>query len=1101
MNTPKTEIRGMGITLKTALLSWLVTSATLLIFVLVLIPQQKRTFLENLESKARGVSVSLRDIAAGAAVNDDFSSVVDHCKEMLDGDRALDYLVVVRNDGFAIVNERTGWRTLEKIGGDWLPEKRAVRSGIGPVSVFDRRVFHFATPFDYSGIQWGWIHVGLSLESYDRSVVAVYQRTGILAIVCIALSFLASGHYAKRLVGPILDLRGVVQRVAGGDLAARAAITSTDEVGSLAGSVNSMTEALLRRDRILQSVRFAAQSFLSKSRWNDVMPEVLARLGEAAAVARIRVYVNQNDPDHGFVARELFKWEAPTHQGLPGSPANLDVALASPGIKSLLDRLRSGEAVAVHFSDLPPAQQQTFASNPFHSALLIPIHVEESWWGSLSLASSDPNREWTEAERDSLRAVTEMLGASITRQRTQDALLHAKEAAESASRAKSQFLANMSHEIRTPITGVMGMLELLQRTSLDEKQRRYVANTLASADALLTVIGDVLDFSKIEAGKLELETTAFSVADVLDVAGRLLAEKAEAKGLEVACRVAPDVPKRLRGDPDRLRQILINLLSNAIKFTEAGTVLIECANAGRTDSAVILRFAVKDTGCGIAPEQQSMIFEAFCQADGSMSRNYGGTGLGLTICRQLVQLMNGQIAVASTPGQGSTFSFTAHFEEPDPSTPLESADPSLAPVDFRGLKVLVVDDCEIVRDIVCEYIRTWKGVPEDAPEAATGLEKLRRAVAQGEPFSVAVLDWRMPGLDGFALARLIREDPSLRGMGLVLMSGFTRLDLLSECESVGFCASLPKPVRRSELYDAIISAANGRLRLPIAHPRLPQPPRPMPDGPQPSGTILLAEDNEINQEVACEMIAALRYRCVRVRNGREAVASVHNGQADLVLMDCQMPEVDGYEASRLIREWEQQKDAQGQARPRIPIIALTAHAMKGDRARCLEAGMDDYLTKPLDPDTLADVLAKWMPRPLATPSLSSPPTTDMPPPSTPSPDAVDLPSLLRRCMGKEELAWRLIRKLVTQAGLDLQEIVAARERGDAAALAATAHRLKGASANVSAERLREIAAELERIGRSGDPAPASPLIARLRDEFARLEQFTARAPATGNPSA
>lgn len=1083
MNTPQTKGTGLSITLRTALLSWLVTIATLLIFVVVIIPQQKRTFLENLASKAHGVAVALRDVGAGAAMNDDYTAVIDYCKELLRGDQSLDFLVITKNDGYMLQNDRKGWSQHTNAGKEWRPDKREANSGIRTVPLFNRRVFHYSIPFDYSGIEWGWIHVGLSLDSYDRSVAMVYQRTGVLAVICIALSLLASVVYARRLVRPILNLRQVVRQVADGDLTARAAVDSGDELGSLANSVNLMTDALLRRDRILESVRFAAQRFLSSSDWTTVIEEVLSKIGSAAAISRIRVYENQTQAGQLESVRRRFEWIA---SDVPYNSAQADAAMQfAPGqhFNDWLEVLIRGDVVAVHFRELTAEQQRVLKANDFKSILVVPITVESRWWGLLTLADCRAERPWTEAEKDSFRAAAEMLGAAIARQRTQDILLRAKEAAEAASRAKSQFLANMSHEIRTPITGVMGMLNLLGRTPLEEKQRRYVTNAIASADALLTVIGDVLDFSKIEAGKLELEELDLSPADVIDVAGRLLAEKAEAKGLEVACRVSKDVPPRLLGDPDRLRQVLINLLSNAVKFTERGTIVLSCDLAERTDTATTLRFSVKDSGCGIAAEQQTLIFEAFCQADSSMSRSYGGTGLGLTICRQLVHLMGGQIGVQSTPGTGSVFSFTACFKHPAPK---DQEKTSVPVVDFRGLRVLVVDDCPIVREIVCDYVRTWKAVPDEAPEAATGLEKLRRAASQGEPFSVAVLDWHMPGLDGFALARLIQEDPALRSTGLILLSGFTKTNPVPEPETTRFSASLPKPVRKSELYDAIITAANGRLRpLPQAPVVKPQPvAQPVPT--RGTGTVLLAEDNEINQEVASEMLTAMGYRCVRVRNGREAVASVRGGLADLVLMDCQMPELDGYEAARLIREWELQKSPEDRHKGRLPIVALTAHAMKGDRARCLEAGMDDYLTKPLDPEELAKMLAKWMPHQPEVMQAASAPA-----PAAGS-EPIDYPSLLRRCMGKEELAARLVQKLMTQAELNVREILEAIDRGDATVLAASAHRLKGASANVSAGALKQVAADLEQLGRSGHLANAAALGTQLQHELDRLKSSAPR---------
>lgn len=1092
MKTEDMKGRPLGITLRTALLSWLVTIATLLIFVMVIIPQQKQTFLENLESKAHGVAVSLREVVAGAAVNDDLPSVVDHCGDMLKGDQTLDYLVMTKNDGFSLIHDRNGWRSELNAASVWRPELRNPVSGIGFMPLFDRQVFHYSQPFDYSGIQWGWIHVGLSLDSYNRSVATLYHRTGILSIFCIGLSLVASGFYARRLVQPILSLRKVVQRVAGGDLSARAAVTSRDELGILAGSVNSMTEALLQRDKILHSVRYAAQRFLSTSKWDEVIQEVLARIGEAAAASRVYVFENQTDPDGILLCSQRFEWVAKGVAPQIANPELQNFSWNQSGLAHWADQLERNECIASTSQDWTPAEQAVLEPQGIRSLLAIPIRVEGIWWGFLGLEDCHQDRLWTEAERDSLRAAADMLGAAIARQRTQDALLAAKETAEAASQAKSQFLANMSHEIRTPITGVMGMLQLLQRTPLDEKQRRYVSNTMASADALLTVIGDVLDFSKIEAGKLELEETPFSVPDTLDVAVRLLAEKAEAKGVEVACRVGTDVPRLLLGDADRLRQVLLNLLSNAVKFTQRGSVVLSCSLTEGANQTATLRFEVCDTGSGIAPQQQAQIFDAFCQADNSMSRTHGGTGLGLTICRQLVRLMAGQIGVESSLGHGSTFWFTARFKlAPLQGQPVDA--PSI--VDFHGLRVLVVDDCPIVREIVCEYVRSWKGIPEEAPEAITGLDRLRQAAARGEPFAVAVLDWRMPGMDGFAMARLIKQEADLGVTGLVLLSSFTQSTLAPERDTSGFAAWVPKPARKSELYDAIIRAANGQL----AHPPVPTlampPTATAPVETRGSGTILLAEDNEINQEVASEMLTSMGYHCVRVRTGREAVASVQNGMADLVLMDCQMPEMDGYEATRLIRRWERQEAPEGRTGRHLPIVALTAHAMKGDRDRCLEAGMDDYLTKPLEPGDLAKTLALWMPTQPTAPSAPARPVATAAP-QTPTPQApaaspgIDVPSLLHRCMGKQDLARRLVQKFLTQAGADVQEMEAALKEQDAVRLRLVAHRLKGSAANVSAEAVRESASQLEVLGRDGNLEPAPDLVAQLRAGMELIKDTT-----------
>jgi signal transduction histidine kinase/HAMP domain-containing protein len=438
MSAKTAPVRSMSITLRTALWSWLVTLLTLLIFAAAIIPQQKQTFQENLESKAHGVAISLRDVAAGAVVNEDFSSVVDHCEEMLKGDSALEYLIVTKNDGFSIICDRTGWRSEPKAGVEWRPAQRVKNSGIGTVPIFERRVFHYSQPFDYSGIEWGWIHVGLSLESYDRSVTSVYWRTSVLAVCCVVLSFAASGLYASKLVKPILNLRTLVQKVAGGDLSARAEVQRHDEIGVLATSVNTMTEALLRRDRILESVRFAAQRFLGAREWQTVMPSVLAKIGEATGVCKAYVFENHPDGAGPILACRRHEWSA-KQAALPALKA-ISSQLPREGLERWASELEKGRIVCGLTAQMPPGERRLFEDNGARSFVMIPIHVENIWWGFLGLEDCLQDRVWTDSERDSLQAAADMLGATIARQNAQNALIEAKETLEQRVKERTKEL-------------------------------------------------------------------------------------------------------------------------------------------------------------------------------------------------------------------------------------------------------------------------------------------------------------------------------------------------------------------------------------------------------------------------------------------------------------------------------------------------------------------------------------------------------------------------------------------------------------------------------------------------------------------------------------
>jgi len=662
-------------------------------------------------------------------------------------------------------------------------------------------------------------------------------------------------------------------------------------------------------------------------------------------------------------------------------------------------------------------------------------------------------------------------GSDVTeaRQAAED-LAAARDGALLASKAKSDFLSTMSHEIRTPMNGVIGLTELLLETTLDHDQQELASGVKVSAENLLVIINDILDFSKIEAGKLDVEESALSLPAVVEDVGRILAGTAHAKGIELLIDVPPGIPTALLGDGVRIQQVLLNLGANAVKFTTEGEVVLRVSVLHENTERVAMRFEVIDMGIGIAAADQERLFRPFAQADSSTTRRFGGTGLGLAISRQLVELMGGQLGLTSAPGEGSTFWFELSLRRAESAQSEVGSEPR----DLAGRRALVVDDNATNRKILRQQLGSW-GV--EVIEAVDGYEALWLAAAAaeaGEMFELGVIDLNMPGMDGMELAHDLKAEPSTAPMTLFLLSSSGQLLGAAESHLRGFAASLTKPVRPSELFDALITSLGHGSP---AEPATTEPASGQPESREAMGTVLLVEDNKMNQLVGSKVLAKLGYHFDIANHGGQAVTAVRARRYDAILMDCQMPEMDGYEATALIRELEGPSH-------RTPIIAMTAAAMDGDRDACLAAGMDDYITKPVRLEVVAAVLEWWIA------GAEADPTSE---PGTVSSDTLFEPldrsqiEVLRSLDdGDGVVLCEIIDEYLIQAVEGRDELVRAVGEGDTEALEQVAHLLRGASANIGARTLAALCAEIETQARLARLAGATVLVEAFDPELARV---------------
>jgi len=706
---------------------------------------------------------------------------------------------------------------------------------------------------------------------------------------------------------------------------------------------------------------------------------------------------------------------------------------------------------------------------PEHGHYIVPISHGQQVLGILSLYLPHGHQE-SDEEITFLKRVTDVLSLGIQRRYDDQSLTQAKELALAASEAKSSFLANMSHEIRTPMNGVIGMTNLLLDNPLNTDQHGRALTIKQSAKSLLTVINDILDFSKIEAGKLDLEPLDFDLGAMVQEFAETMAYRAEEKGLELICPANPVLHQWFQGDPGRIRQILTNLVGNAIKFTEQGEVAVRYELLDKQEEQSLLRFSITDTGIGLNAEQQQHLFDRFTQADDSTTRKYGGTGLGLAISKQLIELMGGKINVKSVPGEGATFSFTLNLANAKTQAPPQQY------ADLHHEKILVVDDNTTNRLLLGELLLAWRVEHVLVANAEEALQILREDVAQQTPFTIALIDMQMPGMDGKQLGELIRAEQQLATTKRVLLSSQGQRGDAKKMKQAGFAAYLSKPINQSELYNALLQVAgiNGTEEQLVTRHTIHEIP-------QLKARALVVEDNITNQMVAKGMLEKFGLHVEVVNNGEEALSTLSRLPYDIVFMDCQMPVMDGLEATQRIR------DPQSRVKDHaIPVVAMTANAMKSDRDRCLEVGMDDYISKPVDPGKLRQVLDQWLTERRQNIEETAAVDNGDDAPHITEP-VFDYASMLTRLMGDKALACTVIETFLGDLPQHIEQLKLAAATNDSQLVAALAHKIKGASGNVGGMVLNAQSLKIEQAGKAGDLERVREGIPALEQSFAHLK--------------
>ena len=1024
---------------------------TIIVTITVLmIPREQNILLQSMESQARSLSASIAEVCGNAFVIGDYSFIVDHNMQVIQGSPDILYIIVARNNGLSMIHTSDNWQQINTPDPQWAVGGNKQALGdlrYSPLAKVD--VYHYSFPLRFSGIDWGMLYIGLSLKHYREGLSSIYKGILWLSLSCFAIAISLSYFFAKQLANPILLLRQAAEKIIEGDLSARAKITSGDEVEELANSFNQMTEKIQISQKEILSAR-------------DYITNIIKSMSESLIVTDIE----------------------------------LKIKIVNRATQELLG-YKEDELIGKHINILFNEENIFFTQSSFDELMKNQfIHNREIVCSSKSdrLINALLSGSLLYDKDGKVQDFVFILLDITERKSAEEAMKKASEEAERANRAKSQFLAKMSHEIRTPMNGILGMIELLLDSNLNEKQQYTAQTAHQSGETLLSIINDILDFSKIEAGKLTLENDSFDLHKTIKETIRLFSERAHQKGLGLTCHIERDVPTTFYGDQVRLRQVLVNLLGNAIKFTDQGEVGLRVLRDGEKDDEVTICFEVSDNGIGIPLENQSDIFSSFIQADSSTARKYGGSGLGLAISKQLVEIMRGTITFQSTKGKGSIFWVRIPLKKYEGVQKT-----SISQKDIRDLRTLIVDDNDTNRAILTQQVLLLGIHSNVAENAQIALEMLKVAAIQGEPYDLVLLDMNMPDMDGVALARAITADPSIASVRLVLLSSETYYQA-KEAYRAGIEYIISKPVQLSEFYNCLISLSGKRPDISSLETTQRMKDRKV----RVKANILIAEDNPVNMEVIREMIEGCGCKVDTASSGKDALDLFTLNSYDLIFMDCHMPQMDGFDATSAIRKSEERNPrmpskhaSNNSGNFQVPIIALTADATMSSRERCLSIGMNDYVLKPYTKSRILDTLIKWLPGKCAF-SYSDGDRQDETMPLSDSArgitscdnNAININTLnsIRDLQkeGSPDILSHVINLYLTDAPKFLNKIQEAIKEGDAKALREIAHAFKSSSANLGADGLASHLKTLEDMGRSNSLESAETIFFELETEFRKV---------------